>query len=353
MKRKPIPASAVKVGVFTVVTVAIIGLIGTVIGNISFAPAHSYSALFSDAAELNPGDEVRLSGVVVGTVRSLELAPVGGRRLAKVTFDVNDPVPMYRTARLQLRYANLVGRRYLAITENPGSGATMPAGGTFGVEQTRPALNLTALFNGFQPLFTALNPDQVNQLSFQIVQTLQGEGGTLRALLANTAALTTTLANKDAVIGQVIGNLTAVLTTVDQRDTALTSLIDQFRQLMQGLADHKDEIDTSLPSLAALLGSTNDLLTSVRPPLRADIHGLDGLAGQLSASNGALDQVLRETPGRLNAYSRVGGYGSWFNFYLCSADARVSLLGQAIQLATPVGVQAHERDTVCAKGGSQ
>ncbi|MFC6931995.1 hypothetical protein ACFQHO_17725 [Actinomadura yumaensis] len=42
------------------------------------------------------------------------------------------------------------------------------------VSQTRPALDLTVLFNGFRPLFRALEPDDVNKLAFQIVQTLQG-----------------------------------------------------------------------------------------------------------------------------------------------------------------------------------
>ena len=48
------------------------------------------------------------------------------------------------------------------------------------------------LFNGFKPLFTALDPEQVNQLSFEIIQVLQGQGGTVESLLASTASLTTT-----------------------------------------------------------------------------------------------------------------------------------------------------------------
>ena len=39
------------------------------------------------------------------------------------------------------------------------------------------------LFNGFQPLFEALSPDDVNQLSGEIIQVLQGEGGTVDSLL--------------------------------------------------------------------------------------------------------------------------------------------------------------------------
>jgi phospholipid/cholesterol/gamma-HCH transport system substrate-binding protein len=349
---KRIPGSAIKFGVFAMASVLVAALMATLIGNLSFTPSNSYSALFTDATDLNPGDPVRLAGVEVGQVQSLALMDVGESRYAKVTFSVNQSVPVYRGAELQLRYVNLIGNRYLAIVESPGSAATLPPGGTFGVDQTKPALSLTALFNGFQPLFAALKPDQVNQLSLEIVQTLQGEGGTLQQLLANTAALATTIANSDTVIGQVIDNLTAVLTTVDQRDSALTSLIGQFRALMSGLATNSDTISTSLPSLSTLLADTSGLISAARPPLAADVGGLNSLAGQLAQTKGTLDQVLQETPSRLNTFTRLADYGSWFNFYLCGADARISLLGQAIQLSTPVGVAANERDTVCAQGGS-
>ena len=70
------------------------------------------------------------------------------------------------------------------------------------------------LFNGFRPLFTALNPDDVNKLAYEIIQVLQGEGGTVASLLRRTASLTNTLADRDAVIGRVITNLNSVLATL-------------------------------------------------------------------------------------------------------------------------------------------
>ena len=60
-------------------------------------------------------------------------------------------------------------------------------GATIPLEHTRPALDLDELFNGFKPLFAALNPDDVNKLSFEVIQVMQGEGGTIDSLLAHTA----------------------------------------------------------------------------------------------------------------------------------------------------------------------
>ena len=49
----------------------------------------------------------------------------------------------------------------------------------------------------------------------------QGEGGTITSLLAHTASLTSAIAGKDKVIGQVIANLNTVLDTVNERTAEL------------------------------------------------------------------------------------------------------------------------------------
>jgi phospholipid/cholesterol/gamma-HCH transport system substrate-binding protein len=191
-----IPSSFYKVAVFTAVTVAVIGLLATLIGNVSFVPTRTYSALFTDATGVFVGDRVRLSGVEVGRVEGLELVDDGDRKLARLEFTVEEHVPVYRDAELQLRYENVVGQRYLAIVEKPGKRPEMAEGDTFPVRQTMPALNLTQLFNGFQPLFRALEPQDVNKLSFQLVRAFQGESANLSGLMRDTAQLTGAIADK-------------------------------------------------------------------------------------------------------------------------------------------------------------
>jgi phospholipid/cholesterol/gamma-HCH transport system substrate-binding protein len=334
----------VKFGIFTVVTVVLTGLLITVIGSISFVPTRHYSAIFSDATQVQPGDEVRLAGVKVGSVTSLHLYD---RNQAEVEFKVDKSVHVYQGARIAIQYQNLIGQRFLAIDEQPG-GIAQPANEP--ITKTTPALNLTDLFNGFKPLFQALDPQQVNQLSMEIIATLQGEGGNLQQLLANTAQLTTTIADKDAVVGQVVDNLDALLSTVDARDTKLTALIGNFRDLMVGLAKNRSTIDTSLPDLSRLLTATTGLLSQVRSPLHADIGHLNQLATKVNSTKSQLNQVLHALPHKLTVITRTASYGAWFNFYLCGADVRLTLFGHTIQLNTPVSVQANERDTVCGLG---
>jgi len=332
--------------VFAAVTVVLLGLLATLIGNISFRPTHTYFAHFTDATGVLHGDRVRLAGVEVGSIEGVRLSGRDdGRTDALVEFRVRDDVPVLASARLELRYENIVGQRYLAIEEEPG-GATMPPGGTFPVSHTSPALNLTQLFNGFQPLLRALDPEQTNALSYEIVRAFQGEAAGMARLIRDTASLTGTLADKDVVIGRLVSNLDRVLGSVDDRDRQLTALIVQFRDLMVGLSSDRDTISVQLPRLAALLDGTVGLVRDVRPALASTSRALGQVAHQLGVDRQTLLSSLREIPRKLRLMARTGSYGSWFNFYVCGMEVRVKLLGGTVYLGTP-GLSANETGSVC------
>jgi phospholipid/cholesterol/gamma-HCH transport system substrate-binding protein len=344
-----VPSSAYKVGIFAVITAVLIGLLATLIGNISFAASHTYYGVFSDATGVFQGDRVRISGVEVGSVTGLDLVEQGNSTLARISFTVDSDVPVYRDATLQLRYENIVGQRYLNIVEQPENGGSAPSGSVFGLARTVPALNLTQLFNGFQPLFRALDPQQLNTFSYELVRALQGEGGTLAGLMQDTAQLTNTLADKDAVIGGVVSNLNDVLATVGARDQKLTDLIVQFRGLMSGLASSSQVIGASLPSLDRLLSATSGTLAEIRAPLKQSIAGLGSIAGSLDADRSVLDASLQKLPFTLRTLARTGSYGSWFNFYVCGLQLNLTLLEGTVTLQG-VAAAANERNTVCAGG---
>ncbi|MGA8257803.1 MAG: MCE family protein [Nocardioides sp.] len=353
-ERSRIPTSAYKMAIFTVITVLLIGLLATLIGNISFVERRSYFGTFTDATGVLKGDRVRLSGVEVGTVQGVEMTPApDGRRHALVEFTVDEDVPLYRDVRLELRFENIVGQRYLAIEEQPPSDPAASAdvlepGAVVPVTQTSPALSLTQLFNGFQPLLRALDPQVTNDFSFQVVRAFQGEAQSFAALLSDTASLTTAIADKDQVIGEVVGNLNTVLATVSERDEELTDLIVRFRDLMTGLADDRDTISAALPGLAGLVESTEGFVREVRVPLAGTIRGIGRIARVLGVNRDVLDASLKELPRKMRLLARTGSYGSYFNFYVCGAEVRLHILGGDLYLGTP-GIGAAERDSVCAK----
>lgn len=347
IKAQPrIPSSAYKMAVFATVTLLLFGLLATVIGNISFADTRTYRANFTDVTGVTVGDKVRLSGVEVGRITAIDLAGGLDDRWAQVSFTVEEDVALSASATLALRFENIVGRRYLSITQEPG-GDVLAEGATIDVARTTPALNLTLLFNGFQPLFRALDARQTNRLADLMVRTLQGEGTTYAALMRSTASLTSELADRDEVIGTVVDNLGTVLSTIADRDVRLTRLIVTFRDLMRGLASDRDAISTALPGLSSLLTVSTDLIQDVRGPLKKDVDQLDDIVAALDRDRGLLAASLDRLPRRTRAQTRTGSYGSQFNFYMCGLEINVRLLGGEYLLSTP-GISANERTTICA-----
>ncbi|WP_433176440.1 MCE family protein [Actinoallomurus sp. CA-150999] len=324
-------SAAVKLLIFMVIATLSTAVLAIAISNMQFVASRKYNLIFTDAAGLNSGDEVRIAGVRVGQVDGIKLYQ---GHLARVTIEVIKDQTLPRSTQAQLRYRNLMGQRYVSLTEGSGQGGDLPAGGTIPKEQTQPALDLTALFNGFRPLLRAIKPQDVNQLTYQLIQVLQGEGGTVNGLLAHVASLTETLGNRDEVIGRVIDNLDKVISTIDSRDQEVSALITNLKSLVGGLAADRHAIGESLVSVNQLVYTTNGLLTDVRPSVKADIASLGHLSKVLAANGNQLDKAFQTMPTNFMLLDRAASYGSWFNFYLCSLDARIGLPGK-VSFNTP------------------
>jgi phospholipid/cholesterol/gamma-HCH transport system substrate-binding protein len=312
----------VKLIAFAVVTVLATAVLATTISNASFTTGDTYHAVFTDVAGVNKGDDVRIAGVRVGEVKDIQ---VYHRDKAMLTFTVDRGKDLPRSTRAVIRWRNLIGQRYVALTEGVGSQATMPAGATIPLSQTAPALDLDSLFNGFKPLFQALDPKQVNTLANEIVQTLQGEGSSVNSLLSHTASLTNNLADRDKVIGELIDNLDAVVGNLSRHDSQLNDLLIQLQRFIGGLSDDRDAILGSLGDINALALNTGNLVKDVRPSVHGDVRNLGRLSKNLDDNRDVLQKQLKEIPDRANKLSRTGSYGSWFNFFMCDFDGKIVL----------------------------
>lgn len=313
---------SVRLAIFVVVTTVATGLLAVTIGNLSFNATTRYKAVFTDVVGLNKGDDIRIAGVRVGQVDKIALYQ---DTLALVTFTVDSGQVVDTSTRATIRYRNLVGNRYIALIEGTGPGRRMTEDETIGKNRTAPALDLSVLFNGFKPLFTALTPADVNQFAFEVIKVLQGEGGTVESLLARTASLTTTLADSDQVIGDLITNLTSTLQLVSQRQQNFSALLVNLQQFITGLSRDINPILDSLGAINSLNTKTAGLLQQSRVPLKADLDRLRTVSTTLDNTQSLWVKTLQNLPSKLETMTRTATYGSWFNFYLCGFDGTVIL----------------------------
>ena len=350
----------IKLVIFLVVTSFATYVLAVTIANTGFGSTYSYRAYFTDASGLTSGDDIRIAGVRVGTVSDIKVVKLtdpnqcvspdvtpstqtvsSGKPevcfVAQVSFTVQKSRSLPTSVIAQLRYRNLVGQRYIDIEQGPGDpNATLRPGSLIPLQQTHPAVDLTTLFAGFGPLLQGLDADQINQLSGELISTLQGEGGSLDSLLATLGDLTNSIADKDQVIGQVVDNLASVLTAVGTRDAELSNLIVQLQGFVSGLSGDRVTIGNAIGSINNLATSTAGLLTQVRAPLAKDITDLTGLVGNLNQGSGQIQYILDNLAPTLGALIRTASYGSWFNFYLCSVSGTITLPGGVQTLHIPL-----------------
>lgn len=319
-------ASLVKLVIFAAVTLFATSVLALTIANVQVGSKATYRAIFSDATGVVTGQDVRIAGVRVGEVTDVRVGD--DRASAVVEFTVLKSSVLTQGTEATLKYRNLVGQRYLALSQGAGPATALSDGSTIPLERTHPALDLTVLFNGFKPLFAALSPQDVNELSGLIVRTLQGEGTDINELLARTASLTSAIADRDAVVGRTIDNLTAVLGTVEAHDEQLLSFVDQLQRFTSGLAEDREAIGRTLSGINTLSAETADILVTTRPLVKEDIAQLRTLAGTLNkpANVKEFESFITTAPDRIEALTRTASYGSWFNFYLCQFDTKSPLL---------------------------
>ncbi len=314
-------STLVKFAIFAVVMSLMTAFLFMAFGEYRGGSVSGYSAVFKDASRLEKGDSVRVAGVRVGTVDSVDLQ---ADRSVLVTFDADRNIALTTGTKAAVRYLNLVGDRYLELIDSPGSTRLMPVGSQIPEDRTQPALDLDLLLGGLRPVIRGLNPQDVNALTSSLIQILQGQGGTLDSLLSKTSSFSNTLADNNEVIEQLIDNLNTVVATLAKDGDKFSGTIDRLEQLVSGLAEDRDPIGDAITSLDQGTASIASLLTEARPPLSRDVAQLNRLAPPLEDGMPNLDAALQRMPENYRKLRRLGSYGSWIMYYICGLSFRVT-----------------------------
>lgn len=305
---------AAKFGAFAIAAGLLLMLLVNTMVNGLGGDSRTYDAVFADVSGLRVGDDVKVAGVRVGRVESIE---VDGDA-ARVEIVVAEKQPLLDTTAIVMRYQNLLGQRYLALVQDEDRGEQLKDGATIPIERTNPGFDLTELLNGFRPLFEVLKPKDVNQLATSLVQVLQGEGGTVESLLQQTARLTNFIADRDDLIGDVLTNLTPVLDNLAGQGTELKGTVQELRGLMTGLARDRKSIGRSIDGVSELIGATSDLLQEARVPAVATIERFRTVAHMLATSRDELNAALKSFGTTFEGLGRGASYENAVNVYLCS-----------------------------------
>ena len=320
-----IKGTAFKLGISSVILALCTAILVVVFGQLRFERYSTYTAEFSNGSGLKSGQFVRAGGVEVGKVRDVTLTENGQRVLVELAVDKS--LPVYQSTGAQIRYANLVGDRFVNLDRGAGEGAdrVLPPGGFIPLARTQPALDLDALIGGFKPLFKSLDPEKINNIATSLVTVFQGQGGTVASILSQTAQLTSTLADRDRAIGEVITSLNTVLTTVNKHQKDFDQTVNNFEVLITGLKNRADPLADSIADISNASGTLAGLLAEDRPLLQETLPKVETILQPFADDPERLEQLLNDYPPAINMIGRVGGiYGDFFNFYLCDLSLKLN-----------------------------
>ncbi|OBJ45444.1 mammalian cell entry protein [Mycolicibacterium mucogenicum] len=327
-----------RLGIF--LTVCALALFATVVvfGQFRFkGGASSYNALFTNVTGLRVGNMVRAAGVEVGKVTDIT---VNRDSTVHVAFTADSAAILNDRTRAEIRYDDLIGGRYLSLVLDENGAAKFQPGQMIPLERTKPALDLESVTGGFRPLFKALSPQQLNDLSGQLMAALDGQGPSISSLLDRAAAATNTLADHDTLIGQVITNLNVVLGSIGGQADQLDKTVTSLSGLVHSLAARKTDIANAVASTNTATGTIADLLARTREPIKNDVQQTDRVAGNVLLDHEYFDHILDTLPDAYQKLNRQGIYGDYFSFYFC--DVVLKLNGKGGQ---PVYVKVAGQDS--------
>jgi len=322
VERRRQRADLVKLGAFLTMAAVFTAWVAAVTGEYRPGDRSIYRAVFNDVSGLAGGDDVRIAGVVVGKVKEIK---VQDDNTVVVTFDVRSDQGLTTATRATIQYRNLIGDRVVQLTNGGGRAVSLDVGGTIPVTQTASALDLDTQLNGFRPLFAGLSPSEINKLSGQLVQVLQGQQSAVATLVNHLASVTTTIGSREQLIGQVIRNLNSVLGEVDENSGSLGALIDGLDTLVVGLDKQDTQILDAAVQIDQFAREAATLLSSARGDLRDDLEALLVVARGINKKSATLREVLAALPTHYRTLQNSASYGNFFNFFVCGVRVQTDV----------------------------
>ncbi|MBB3630167.1 MULTISPECIES: MCE family protein [unclassified Mycolicibacterium] len=301
MRRKRIATGAAAVLVVVLLAAAAI-----LVHHVFFAPK-TISAYFVTTTAIYPGDEVRVSGVRVGTVDAL--APEVSQ--TKLTMSVDRNVTIPADAKAVIVAQNLVAARYVELTPAyHHSGPAMADGTIIPIDRTAVPVEWDEVKAQLSRLATDLGPasevssTSVGRFIDSAANALDGNGDALRQTLAQLAGVGRILANGSGNIVDTIKNLQAFVTALRDSQTQIVAFQNNFATLTSVLNESTSNLDLALRNLSSAIADVQRFVAGSRNQTSEQIQRLANVTQILVDNKMAFENLLHATPNALaNGYN--------------------------------------------------
>jgi len=271
------------------------------------AKGYRFQASFAEATQLAQESDVRISGVPVGKVKTLEPDKETGRTVAVIEMDAKY-APVHSDAKAILRQKTLLGETYVELTPGSKSAKPIPENGTLKSTQISETVELDEILRAFDPK---------TRNAFQTWMQAQAQGidgygrdvndalGNLAPFAEDTASLVDILNRQQGAVQRLVSNSGVVFGALSERQGQLQSLIRnsntvfsttaardrELQESFVALPTFEDESRITVRRLAEFAKDTDPLVTQLRPAARELSPTLQDLALIAPDLKGLLEEL--------------------------------------------------------------
>jgi phospholipid/cholesterol/gamma-HCH transport system substrate-binding protein len=299
----PVPIGVVSV----VVLIAMIAL-SLNISKLPFTGGRTYSAAFTEAAGLRPGDQVEVGGVPVGKISGVSLEGTHVR----VTFSLtNSSVHLGMQSTASIQIATLLGNKYVALSPN-GTGQ-WPSNHEIPVSHTTSPYDIEPALQGLSNTVSKINTKQLATALDTLSTTFKNSPASLRSTLAGLSRLSQTIASRDAELSTLLQHTSAVTAVLAQRRQQFTQILGDGDNLLQELEQRRQVIDQLLVNTTDLATQLTGLVHDNQKSLKPMLTHLHGVLTTLDSNQGNLDQIIKGLYVFVRGEVDATGAGPWFD----------------------------------------
>lgn len=270
----------------------------------------TYYASFTEAGGLEVNDEVRIAGVRVGKVDSIELDD----GTVKVGFKVESDSGFGEQTAASIRVKTLLGQMFVAL-EPEGEGQ-LEEGSTIPVERTTSPFDVVDAFEGLAETSADIDTDQLAESLTTLADLTRNTPEEFQAALSGVSRLSRNIAAKDEELNSLLTNLERVSTVLDERDDDIIALMDDADVLFQALVARRDSIHDLLVATSTLSEELTALVRQSRGDLAPALRNLESVLAVLNKNEDNLDNSLRLLEPFYRVFANTLGTGPWFDTYI-------------------------------------
>jgi phospholipid/cholesterol/gamma-HCH transport system substrate-binding protein len=291
--------------------VTIIALVAVLIGGVyalssSHGGGRKVVGYFTSAVGLYPGDQVRILGVPVGNIDSIEPRPSD----VKITMSVSNDVKIPKDARAVIMSPNLVSARFIQLTPTYSGGAVLPDGGSIDLARTAVPVEWDEVKEALTQLAVQLGPTAgsmqgpLGAAINQAADTFDGKGESFHNALRELSQVAGRLGDSRGDIFGTVKNLQVLVNALSASNEQIVQFAGNVASVSQVLADSSRHLDGTLGTLNKALTDIRGFLHENNSTLVDTVNKLNDFAKTLSDQSENIEQVLHVAgPGIANFYN--------------------------------------------------